>query len=151
MLKKIAMLGITFVLSTPIFGAVVPGQMSYFLHGKVVSRDVSLDVPSRGEGDILLLTKDLEQSLIAVKRYTQKSEGLTQFVLVFDQYPGKKDKNDFFIMWGNYERSAGKVVYLGHSYIMNSEVIPDLQSIEHAISAYPSARMIGNFSFSLDF
>lgn len=129
------------------FAILVPGEVTYLLDQQMVVRNILLDIPARGVGDIHLRATNGEILSTALTSFSGEANGLKKFAIVFDQFPGQKNVDDCFVMWGNYTRSVAEAIYLGYGYILPKSQASTLQSIEQTIGRYPEARLVSNFYF----
>jgi len=136
--------------SLNLYAAIVPGEFSYFLEDNLKIREVSLEVPSRGQGEVRLSFGE-KQTLTAKRFYVHKVHNKTYVAIVFQNYPGQVDPDDYFVLWGSYKRTYEdnkiSIVYKGHGYTVTQESTPALDDILLALEHYPTAKMVGNFIF----
>jgi hypothetical protein len=95
--------------------------------GELVSREVSLQVPARGQGEIVL--KGGEQQVATTKFRTKKAHGRTIFAVAFDNPPGAPEGSTA-VFTGTYMRGTNQAIYYGDVYLVTktdsaSDVIED--------------------------
>ena len=101
-------------LSGQLQAATADGEVFYTLpSGEFVEREVTLEVPSRGEGEVVLRGSTTE--LRTETFFTVQRKGKTTFYIVFETTSpnGKKAKK---IFRGTYIRGTNKAVYYGDIY-----------------------------------
>lgn len=105
--------------STPIPTVVeAPGQVFYKMPtGEIVSRETTLVVPLKGQGDVSL--KTATRALKATKFWTTHLSGRTIFNVAFENPPGAP-ANTFVVFSGSYLRGSNVAVYYGDIYQRNS-------------------------------
>ena len=125
--------------STNTIAAPVDGQIFYKLpSGDVATRDVVLEVPSRGQGEVILSGSNFEWRTKAFK--TIQVKGQTLFIAAF-----KAEFMNFkstIIFKGTYLQGSNKLVYYGDFYKKkgHSELSEDLVGFDYE----------GGFNFSYD-
>lgn len=105
-------LGATALQAEPSTGSVVAGGAVFYKMpaGELVTREVTLEVPARGQGNVILRGDSLE--MIAHGFKTVRSHGRSVFYVVFLDPPGAP-ANTAVVYRGSYIRGAGKAVYWG--------------------------------------
>lgn len=114
-MKKI--IALTFLFSliaiAPAYASAVDGKMVYKLpNGELVSRAVTLEVPSRGQGEVILRGQKFEWK--TTKFWTVKKAGQTSFIAVFKT----KFRNfkSLIALRGTYLKGTNKILYYGDTY-----------------------------------
>lgn len=109
----------------------VDGTLTYKLpSGDLVDRDVVLEVPSRGQGEVVLSGRSFEWRTTQFKSFERL--GKQVFVAVFDaEFQGMKSK---IIFNGTYLKGSNKLIYTGDMFKVKS------RKLEH----------LGVFNFSYD-
>lgn len=127
-----------FILSTNLFSAEVDGQMFYKLpDGNLVTRDVTIDVPARGQGEVVLSGKGFEWK--TKKFWTKKIKGQTLFIAAF-----KTEFQEFkstIILKGSYLKGSNQIKYYGDFYKMSGHG----QFNENSLANF---NYVGGFSFN---
>lgn len=102
---------VSFSIST--FSTPVDGKIFYKLpDGKLVKREVMLEVPSRGEGEVILSGKSFEWK--TKKFWTVKKAGKTSFYAAFKtEFMRKKS---VILFKGTYIQGTNTIVYYGDFY-----------------------------------
>ena len=117
MLKHIASLALVLGIalsSTLAQAAEVPGKVIYKMpSGELVRRDVTLDVPPRGEGKVVWKTANYRVESHAFK--TKKHLGRTIFSVLFLNVPGAPEGTAMALV-GSYLRGSNEVIYYGDIY-----------------------------------
>ena len=77
-----------------------------------------LEVPARGEGDVILKSQNSGFELIAKKFFTRKAKGKTTFYVVFDglKRPGSNGPETTMVLKGAYLRGSNMALYYGDIY-----------------------------------
>jgi hypothetical protein len=92
----------------------VPGKVIYKMpSNELVTRDVSLDVPPRGQGKVIWKSAHSTMESHAFK--TKKMNGRTIFSVLFLNPPGAPDHTAMLIS-GSYLRGTNEVIYYGDIY-----------------------------------
>ena len=108
---------ISFIIASTFFSmnasassTVADGYLQYKMpSGEIVQRSVSLEVPSRGQGEVVLIGN---QEIVAKRFWSERSEGRTIFNIMFDQFPGAND-GDLAVFKGTYVRGSNLASYYG--------------------------------------
>lgn len=101
-------------ISSASFAVEVPGKVFYKMPaGELVQREVSLDVPARGQGKVIL--KSAHHSLESHAFKTKKVNGRTIFSVLFLNPPGAP-ANTAMVLTGTYLRGSNYVAYYGDVY-----------------------------------
>jgi hypothetical protein len=110
---KFTILALALSFSLSALATPVDGTITYKLPtGDLVDRDVVLEVPSRGQGEVVLSGKSFEWKTKKFKSY--KSSGRDIFVAVFNtEFMGKKSK---LIFRGTYFKGNNKLIYTGNIF-----------------------------------
>jgi len=137
LIASLLVLGSTTMANADPAGVWADGGVSY-LHpnGNIVSRDCSLWVPARGEGEVSL--KCGEWTASTTNFYTTKSEGKTTFSVVFLEIPGAP-AGTMALYSGAYVRGNNLALYYGDVYSSNF----DVQTYQTTDWTY-----VGGFKFS---
>ena len=94
-----------------------PGQVFYKMpNGEIVKRAATLQVPSRGQGQVVL--KGAQSNLVAERFFSKKKNGRTIFYVVFDKFPGKK-ADQRAVYRGTYARGSNMALYYGDVFIVD--------------------------------
>lgn len=111
-LTSLCMLGaINFVYADDADGVWADGYVSYtHPDGNIVTRDCSLWVPARGQGDVTLKCGDWSTS--SKNFYVDKNFGKTNFSVIFDNMDGAPEG---MMAWytGSYLRGKNQALYYG--------------------------------------
>ena len=118
---KIALLISLFVVGA--FATAVDGTLTYKLpSGDLVDREVTLEVPSRGQGEVVLSGKSFEWKTTQFKSFERA--GKMTFVAVFDtDFRGMKSKT---ILRGTYLKGNNKLFYTGDMYKLKDRKLSHL-------------------------
>jgi len=107
------MIMLTLLVSPLAFAAPVDGKIFYSLpNGEIVKRIVTLDVPARGQGEVILSGDNFEWRTTNFK--TIKKNGKTKFVAIF--------KTEFMqlkstvVLTGSYVKGTNLIMYYGDMY-----------------------------------
>lgn len=87
------------------------GKIFYLKEGKIVERDATLSVPSRGQGKVQLRTENV--TLTAHSFTSRKANGSTIFYVLFKNIPMGGGENTEMALKGTYLRGENKAVYYG--------------------------------------
>jgi len=116
-MRRLASLAIAaFVLcsTTSVLAVEVPGKVIYKMpSGELVRRDVTLDVPPRGQGKVVWKTANYRVESHAFK--TKKHLGRTIFSVLFLNVPGAPEGTAMALV-GSYLRGSNEVIYYGDVY-----------------------------------
>lgn len=105
--------------------AEVPGKVIYKMpSGELVRRDVTLDVPPRGEGKVIWKTANYRVESHAFK--TKKHLGKTIFSVLFLDVPGAPEGTAMALV-GTYLRGSNEVIYYGDVYGKHMDESPTSQ------------------------
>lgn len=138
---KALFLGLLLAFSTASYAAPIDGQIFYTLpSGEYVERDVTLEVPSRGEGEVVLSGNNFEWRTSNFTSYTKK--GKTVFVAAF-QTEFREFKSTI-VFKGTYIKGTNQIVYYGDMYKKNGTTEVDLLSEQNDFA------FSGGFRFSYD-
>lgn len=96
-----------------------PGKVFYKMpNGEIVTREATLEVPARGQGDVRLKGSHTE---ITARRFFSRSHNQrTIFYVIFDEYPGQQ-QGDVAVYRGTYSRGSNMAIYYGDVFIMSEE------------------------------
>jgi hypothetical protein len=101
-------------LGSAAMAAEVPGKVFYKMpSGEMVKREVTLDVPARGQGKVIF--KSANHSLESHAFKTKKTHGRTIFSVLFLDPPGAPE-HTAMVLTGTYMRGTNYVVYYGDVY-----------------------------------
>jgi hypothetical protein len=135
MLRRLALNGLvlgSFFISMAAQAVEVPGKVIYKMPaGELVRRDVSLDVPPRGQGKVLWKTAHHTLESHAFK--TKKHLGRTIFSVVFLNVPGAP-KNTAMALVGTYLRGTNEVIYYGDIYSKICEETPSADVVDEVLA-----------------
>lgn len=124
----------TFAFATPVDGSIIYKLPS----GDLVKRVVTLEVPSRGQGEVVLSGERFEWRTSDFKTVVKK--GKTTFIAVF--------KTEFMqfkstiVLKGAYLKGTNKIIYYGDMYKKNGYV-----NVDEAMSGFTYS---GGFKFEFD-
>lgn len=153
-MKKFILL-ITCLFSFSIFAesVEVPGKVFYVMpEGEMVKREVSLVVPEKGQGDVILKVKDKEH--VAHKFWHYVRNGRTVFNAVFKVE--HDEHKAALLLTGSYLRGSNKVKYWGDFYKkkMGQDhdhiFIDSSKSVEDILSHHKGWMHKGGFAFWYD-
>lgn len=107
------LLVLLFICSYSAFAKDVEGTITYKLpSGDLVSRDVILNVPSRGQGEVVLSGKSFEWKSKKFKSYT--IAGQTIFAVAFtEKFRGIESTT---LLKGTYLKGKNQIIYIGDVY-----------------------------------
>lgn len=105
------------------FAAAVDGTLTYKLpSGDLVDRDVTLEVPSRGQGEVVLSGKNFEWKTTKFRSFERA--GKLTFVAAFDtDFRGMKSKT---ILRGTYLQGKNTIIYTGDMYKVKDKKVSHL-------------------------
>ncbi len=117
MLRRVVMITVASLalsFATSVSAVEVPGKVIYKMpSGELVRRDVSLDVPPRGQGKVVWKTANYRVESHAFK--TKKHLGRTIFSVLFLNVPGAPEGTAMALV-GSYLRGSNEVIYYGDVY-----------------------------------
>jgi hypothetical protein len=118
MLKILAVAGISGILltSAPAQSQSIEakGVVTYKMpSGEIVQRPTGLEVPSRGQGDVILRGGSSE--FVADRFFTRQEAGRSVFYVVFKNFPGA-ELGDMAVYRGTYLRGTNLALYYGDVY-----------------------------------
>jgi hypothetical protein len=87
-----------------------PGKVFYVKDGAIVQREASLEVPSRGQGQVILKTASID--LVASSFSSRKENGRTIFYVLFKDVPMAPAGTEMAFK-GTYVRGSNLAVYYG--------------------------------------
>lgn len=121
-----------------------PGHVVYKMpSGELVTRNVSLEVPARGEGDVFLIAGDQKVKAEAFKSMTLN--GRTIFAVLFLNPPGAPTGTaDIYL--GTYMRGTNEAIYYGDIY--KKTVQADGMFDENWDDVTHGVTHVGGFHFS---
>ena len=136
-------------------GVTAPGKVFYKTeNGELVKRQMSLFVPERGEGNVVLSSEN--HTFETDQFFTVESKGRTVFYLIF---PDPNHENHKKVFRGTYLRGSNAAVYYGDMYMAycnhdedGEEELLNAESIEAAILSNSDddehqAHYLGGFAF----
>lgn len=111
-MKKLMLLALL-TFSTAAFAEAVEGEIFYKLpNGELVDRDVSLEVPARGQGVVRLKGDDFEW--VTDNFWTERRKGKVIFYAAFPtQF---REFRSTIVLKGSYLRGTNELVYYGDFY-----------------------------------
>ena len=113
-LANVAVLAAVLCSTSLAFAVEVPGKVIYKMpSGELVRRDVTLDVPPRGQGKVVWKTANYRVESHAFK--TKKHLGRTIFSVLFLDVPGAPEGTAMALV-GSYLRGSNEVIYYGDVY-----------------------------------
>ena len=116
-------------------------------NNEIVKRDVSLRIPARGQGDVVLVGQN---ELVADRFFSKEVAGRTVFYVVFSGFPGATEGQKS-VFRGTYLRGSNKAIYYGNVYIVDPQEMPDSEKDIHSmISGERNARFAAGFKFAVD-
>ncbi len=118
--------------------------------GEIVKRDVTLEVPSRGQGDIILRNTSRSFESTAHAARSQELNGRVVFTVLFLN-PG--NMGDDLVFRGSYMRGSNKAVYFGDMFKKPTGTghSLDIESIERSILDHHAGwNHAGGFKFKTD-
>lgn len=126
-----------------------PGKVAYIMpSGELVKRDISIEVPARGEGDLFMLAGGQKIKAHAFK--TIKANNRTIFAVLFINPPGAPE-NTAAVYYGTYMRGTNEAIYYGDIYSKtfdgNSQQSEN-DLLEHWDDVTHDVKHIGGFYFS---
>jgi hypothetical protein len=127
------------VLSNVAFATPIEGQITYKVpSGELVDRVVSLEVPSRGQGEVILSGEKFEWRTKTFKSLVVKGE--TIFIAVFQtQF---RDFKSTILFKGTYLKGSNRIIYSGNFYKKSGhKAVEDLVSLS-------GFTYNGNFNFN---
>jgi|LakMenEpi03Aug12_release.lakeMendotaPanAssembly.Ray.scaffolds.fasta_scaffold471407_2 hypothetical protein len=113
-LASMALVALMMCGATSALAVEVPGKVIYKMpSGELVRRDVTLDVPPRGQGKVVWKTANYQVESHAFK--TKKHLGRTIFSVLFLNVPGAPAGTAMALV-GSYLRGSNEVIYYGDVY-----------------------------------
>jgi len=111
------------MMMTAAMATAVDGTLTYKLpSGDLVDRDVTLEVPSRGQGEVVLSGKSFEWKTTQFKSF--ETAGKQTFVAIFEtDFRGMKSKT---VLRGTYLKGNNKLYYTGDMYKIKDRKISHL-------------------------
>jgi hypothetical protein len=112
-MKKIMIVFASLLMMTSAFATPVEGEIFYTLpNGNAAVRNVTLEVPSRGQGEVKLFNSNFEWTSTNFR--SAKVGDQTLFMVVFDtEFRGKKAK---ILLKGTYFKTKDVIKYYGSMY-----------------------------------
>lgn len=152
---SLKIVGLSFLfLSTFSYGASIeaPGKVFYKMStGEIVKREVSLVVPAKGQGDVIL--KYAGKQAKAAKFWTAKKFGKTTFNVLFKDVPGAP-KEWAALYTGAYLRGTNAALYYGDVYSIPKKAVDELLAVAPGTEALDLAldkagrHYAGGFGFN---
>ena len=132
--KLISVACFTFFLASPALADVEADGMIFYKtpDNELVSRDATIVVPSRGQGEVTLISGNME--LTTTNFRSRRSAGRTVFYAVFESPEMAFVGNGKLILKGNYLRADNRAVYYGDIFKGGNE----------------KYSYVGGFSFKVD-
>lgn len=128
-------------LSLSAFSSPVEGELYYKLPtSDIATRLVTLDVPSRGQGEVVLSGKNFEWKTSRFKSFTRA--GQTFFIVAFNTTI--HNTKSTIILKGTYLKGSNQIKYYGDMYTKNGHLLSN-KKIETNISGI---KYTGGFSFN---
>lgn len=139
---------IALLLSAKSFAIVAPGKVFYLIpqRNEIVKRDMSLSVPSRGEGDVVLISSSGSETK-ATDFWTEEANGRKIFYVLFAAIKNPTDPSSESISMlfvGTYMRGGNLAAYYGDIYLGET-----LSTVEMA-KTLNGFKHIGGFAFKSD-
>ena len=125
-----------------------PGKVFYKMpNNEIVKREVSLRIPARGQGDVVLVGNE---ELVADRFFSKEIAGRTVFYVVFSGFPGAEE-GQTSVFRGTYIRGSNKALYYGNVYLVDPQEMPDEEKDIHVmISGEHNATYVAGFKFAVD-
>lgn len=102
------------------FSAEADGAVYYKLDGEIVNRELSLTVPSKGEGSVTLQGGDI--SLSTEDFFSFEKKGATVFYAVFHGRDSDGHFGGTMVLRGKYLRGSNMAVWSGDIYTSEEEL-----------------------------
>ncbi len=121
-MKKIfSALLLTFSISA--FATPVDGTITYKLpSGELAERDVTLETPSRGQGEVVLTGKNFTWKTTNFNSY--ETSGKVTFMAIFDtKFMGQQSK---LLFKGTYLKGSNKLIYAGNIFKIKKNKVKHL-------------------------
>tara|TARA_Y100000385_G_C12732775_1_gene483458 strand:+ start:27 stop:419 length:393 start_codon:yes stop_codon:yes gene_type:complete len=105
------------------FATPVDGTITYKLpNGELATRDVTLETPSRGQGEVILSGKTFTWKTTNFKSY--EVSGKVTFMAIFDtKFMGQQSK---LLFKGTYLKGSNKLIYAGNIFKMKKNKVNHL-------------------------
>ena len=148
-MKILGLVLLTIGFSLPVFAESIdaPGKVFYKMpSGEIAARDAVLQVPSRGQGEVIL--KGSQSEIVAERFFSKSQNGRTVFYVVFDEFPGRQAGEEA-VYRGTYTRGTNKALYYGDVFIVTDDGSSDdnlhfrLSQVEES----SDARYVAGFYF----
>lgn len=111
-MKLFTLIFVTLFSSSAIANSAVDGKIFYKMGEEIVKRNVTLEVPSRGQGEVVLRGDKFEWK--TTKFWTVKKAGKTTFIAVFKtQF---RQWKSLIAFKGTYLKGSNKILYYGDMY-----------------------------------
>jgi hypothetical protein len=127
------------------------GKVFYKMpNGELVKREVTLILPSKGEGDVILRSGDHE--VVAHHYFSKEKNGRIVFTICFPSHHG--EANEMKVFRGTYVRGTNKAIYYGDIFKMKHEG-HDFQNIQSRLESMDEhgdheITYTGGFGFKKD-
>ena len=100
-----------------------PGKVFYKMPaGEIVSRNLSIVVPERGQGDVILKAGDKEFK--ADRFFTREANQAKIFYVILSEFPGATP-GDIAVYRGVYTRGSNLAIYYGNVFVGKSTQYSD--------------------------
>lgn len=138
----------TLLVSFNVFAVVAPGKVFYLIpeRNEIVKRDMSLSVPARGEGDVVLISSSGSETK-ATDFWTEEANGRKVFYVLFSALRNPTDPNSpsiSMVFVGTYLRGGNLAAYYGDIYFGGSE------STIEMVKTLNGFKHVGGFVFKSD-
>ena len=145
---------VSFLLVGPASALEIPGKVFYSIKktGNIVSRDMILDLPMRGQGDIVLRSTSRNFSIKAKKSFTKRKRGQKTFYIAYtmkapDSVGGQKSA---MVLKGTYLRGKNLATYYGDIYSKKIKDEQELEGLEEKEDCLEGYQFKGGFSFEIE-
>ena len=127
---------------------VADGKVFYQLPaGEIVYRGVSLEVPARGQGDVVLRGENSEEAVVADRFFSVESAGRVVFYVVFRDPPGSQP-GTLGIWRGTYLRGSNQATYYGEVFTKpDPGTLPTVADAENGLIVDDEATYAAGFWF----
>ena len=107
-----------FLFSLNLLAVEVDGTLTYKMpNGELVDRPVTIDVPPRGQGEVILRSGIYEWK--TSKFWSKEKHGKKIFAALFDaKY---RDQKSQFLLKGTYLKGSNKLIYTGDVYMKKNQ------------------------------
>jgi len=152
-MKILALVLLTIGFSCPVFAQSIeaPGKIFYKMpSGEIATRNVTLQVPARGQGEVIL--RGNQNEIVAERFFSRTQNGRTIFYVIFDEFPGRQE-SERAVYRGTYSRGTNKALYYGDVFVVTdgSSSDEDLHfSLSEVEEESPDARYVAGFYFKAE-